>query len=84
MRWHFPENRKAEEASVLEQALKVNEEAHEVFIAALSKEGEMRILEEAWDAVQAIEGLFRKFPLRKVLAAKVRVKIKCMRRGDYR
>ena len=84
MRWLFPENKKAENASVLDQALKVREEANEVFSAALNHESEARILEEAMDNLQALEGLFRKFSRSKVLAAKARVVVKCARRGDYR
>lgn len=84
MRWLFPENKKAEAASKLDQALKVKEEGGEVFSAVLDNESDMRVLEETWDAIQAAEGLLRKFPVSKVMAAKARVIVKCTKRGDYR
>lgn len=84
MRWLFPRNKKAERASVLDQALKVREEGCETFSAALNKEGDRRIVEEALDTIQAAEGLLRKYPESLVLATKAKVKLKCMRRGDYR
>lgn len=84
MRWLFPDNKKAENASVLDQALKVREEGNETFSAALNKEGDRRIVEEALDTIQAAEGLLRKYPEGLVLATKAKVKLKCTRRGDYR
>lgn len=84
MRWLFPVNRKAEANSVLDQALKVREEGNETFSAALNNEGDSRIIEEALDTMQAVEGLLRKFPERKVALVRAKVVLKCKKRGDYR
>ena len=83
MRWLFPKNRKAEANSVLDQCLKIREEGNETFAAALNKEGDSRIIEEALDTMQTVEGLLRKFPVRKVAFVRVMVVVKCMKRGDY-
>lgn len=81
-RWRFPLNRKAAQNSEIRQADKCLEEAHEVFSAAVNNEGTMRLCEEAWDCIQACEGLLRKHPYVSAIAH-ARVVIKCMRRGDY-
>ena len=81
-RWRFPLNRKAVQSSEIRQADKCFEEASEVFSAAAHDEGALRVCEEAWDCIQACEGLLRKHPYVSAIAH-ARVAIKCMRRGDY-
>lgn len=81
-RWRFPPNRKAAQSSEVRQAIKLGEEASEVLDAVGNDEGALRVCEEAWDCIQACEGLLRKHPYVSAIAH-ARVVIKCMRRGDY-
>ena len=81
-RWRFPLNRKAAQSNEVRQAMKVGEEASEVLDAVSNDEGALRVCEEAWDCIQACEGLLRKHPYVSAIAH-ARVAIKCMRRGDY-
>lgn len=79
----FPANRRAEEATLKEQLLKVHEEALEAWQAYVDGEPEWRIIEELEDAHQALEGAERKFKMRDILVGRARVRIKCRHRGDY-
>lgn len=81
-RWRFPKNVKAAHNSEVRQVIKVGEEASELFDAVCRDESAMRLCEEAWDCIQACEGLLRKHPYVSAIAH-ARVVIKCMRRGDY-
>lgn len=79
----FPANRRAQEATLEEQLLKLCEEAREAYQAYVDGEPEWRIIEELEDARQALEGAERKFKERDILVGRVRVRIKCRHRGDY-
>lgn len=81
-RWRFPLNRKAAQSSEVRQVMKVCEEASEVMDAVTNDESALRVCEEAWDCIQACEGILRKHPCTSAIAH-ARVAIKCMRRGDY-
>lgn len=81
-RYNFPPNRAARAATELTQAAKVREEACEVLEAVAREEGPLRVCEEAWDCVQACEGILRKHPWH-AMVARARVAVKCHRRGDY-
>lgn len=81
-RWRFPPNRKAAQSSEVRQAIKLGEEASEVLDAVSNDESALRVCEEAWDCIQACEGVLRKHPCTSAIAH-ARVAIKCMRRGDY-
>ena len=82
--YRFPENAQAKAATANQQIRKILEEAKEVYWAWEELEPDERVIEETWDTINACEGLLRKFPLRKVLVGLVRVKIKCLQRGDYK
>lgn len=82
-KYTFPENQRAAHASRDKQAVKILEEATEVRLALEEGEPDCRVLEEAADCYQAIEGLFRKCRKIDVVRAIARVKIKCYNRGDY-
>lgn len=81
--YRFPANRRAQEATLKEQLLKVCEEAREAWQAYADGEPEWRIIEELEDAHQAIEGAERKFKPQDILVGRARVRIKCRHRGDY-
>lgn len=72
-----------EHQSMKHQAEKVLEEAYEVIKAVEDGEGELRILEECADVIQAVEGLQRFFCSSKVRHSFVKCAIKCRNRGDY-
>lgn len=81
-RWRFPKNAKAARNSEVRQAVKCREEASELFDAVCCDESAMRVCEEAWDCIQACEGILRKHPYVSAIAH-ARTVIKCWRRGDY-
>lgn len=81
-RWRFPKNAKAARNSEVRQAVKCREEASELFEAVCCDESAMRVCEEAWDCIQACEGILRKHPYVSAVAH-ARTVIKCWRRGDY-
>lgn len=81
--YRFPPNRRAEASTLCEQALKCAEEAGEVLQAVDDEEPESRVAEEAWDCIQACEGVLRKLPKMVVVLALAKTKVKCWRRGDY-
>ena len=78
----FPPNVQAREATMREQAAKVMEEASEVAEAAEGSDAG-HIAREAWDVVQAAEGILRKLPADTVERAHADVMLRCSRRGDY-
>ena len=57
----FPNNVRAYNATVREQAIKQIEEAKEVLAAIEDGESLERVLEEEYDLIQATEGFRRKF-----------------------
>ena len=79
----FPENQRAKRCSLGDQVQKLREEAQEVVDAFENGEGDARIIEEGWDVVQTVEGMFHKFPLCAVIVGFVRVLLKSAKRGDY-
>ena len=84
--YRFPHNNRAKGASREDQATCVLREAAELYAEA-SKEWSrldpLRIAEEAWDVINAAEGSLREIDAETALLAKARVKLKCLRRGDY-
>lgn len=82
--YRFPANKRAEAATLAGQLRKLLEECFEVLEAYEDNEGDVRIIEELWDVIQAAEGALRKFPLLAVLKGLAMVKIKSRQRGDYR
>lgn len=81
--YRFPSNKRAEQLKLLEQIEYVKSEVEEARQALLMKEGDARVIEELWDAMQTIEGALRKFPRKKVVIGLSCVKLKCRHRGDY-
>ena len=81
--YRFPSNRRAEKLKPLEQIEYVKGEAEELKEALLLGEGDMRVIEEAWDVIQTTEGVLRKFPTWMVVIGCARVKLKSWHRGDY-
>lgn len=81
--YDFPVNMRAARNTLREQALIAMGEVAEAFAAIENGESDMRILEELWDARQAIEGCMRRFPTHQVKVARAGVKLKCQSRGDY-
>lgn len=84
--YRFPHNRRAKEATREGQAAYVLREAAELYAEA-SKDwvqlDPQRVAEEAWDVIHTVEGVLREIDTETVIAAKARVKIKCLKRGDY-
>ena len=81
--YRFPANKKAREATLEQQARKVCEEADEVLMAVERAEGIDHLLEECFDVIHAVEGILRRYSMRRVFVAHARVLVKCMIRGDY-
>ena len=81
-RWRFPKNVKAYRSTEAAQATKIVEEAGEVFSAVRYGNSALHVCEEAWDCIQACEGILRKHPYVSAVAH-ARTVIKCWRRGDY-
>lgn len=81
--YRFSKNLRASKNDVGEQSLKCLEEAREVVQAVDDEEPACRVMEEAWDCIQACEGVLRKFPAMQVAKSLAMVKIKSLRRGDY-
>lgn len=81
MYW-FPKNKQAAMNKPLEQAQKVREEAKELEQAI--KEGDTdHILREAWDVIQAAEGVLRYFTADIIEMSWQNVFQRCGDRGDY-
>lgn len=83
----FPPNKKAYNATRIEQAEKASEEVQEI-IDALQEYGnqnlvDAHVIEECFDAIQAIEGVLRKYPEWLVKVVKTKTMLKCYSRGDY-
>lgn len=81
--YRFSKNIRASKNGVGEQSLKCLEEAREIVQAVNDGEPASRVIEEAWDCIQACEGVLRKFPSLSVARSLARVKIKSVKRGDY-
>lgn len=81
--YRFHKNLRASKNDVGEQSLKCLEEAREIVQAVNDGEPACRVMEEAWDCIQACEGVLRKFTALSVAKSFVMVKIKSARRGDY-
>lgn len=84
---HFPANRQAAVSSLADQMDKVEEEASELYDEVSRRiEGahnDFDLCREAWDVIQATEGILRKFPCSTVEDAKEAVVERCRNRGDY-
>lgn len=80
--YRFPANRQASELCVLDQIDKVLEEADEL-ADALHDGDDEHACREAWDVIQAAEGVLRKMPEEAVRLAHAAVMLRCSRRGDY-
>lgn len=74
------EDRKA----VSYQVAKAASEIDEVLDAIAEGDPDWRVLEELADVEHAIEGVQRMFPDSAVAKSRVRVRLKCSMRGDYR
>lgn len=81
-RWRFPLNRQAAECTLYEQMDKVCEEVAELDEATRSGDTAY-VCREAWDVVQAVEGILRRCPDHVVERARADVMLRCSRRGDY-
>lgn len=79
----FPENERAIRSTIAQQCEKVMEEALEVKVANEYGEGALRVCEEAFDGIVAVENLIRKFPESVQSAACYKVMAKGVERGDW-
>ena len=80
--YRFPANRQSAELDASSQLDKVFEEADE--LADALHEGDAdHACREAWDVIQAAEGILRKMPEAVVRRAHADVMLRCSRRGDY-
>ena len=80
--YRFPANKQAEAAQPLDQYGKIIEEADELADALIEQDAD-HACREAWDVIQAAEGVLRKFPEEAVRLAHAAVMLRCSRRGDY-
>lgn len=80
--YRFPENKQAAELDAASQLDKVLEEADELADALIEQDAD-HACREAWDVIQAAEGVLRKFPEEAVRLAHAAVMLRCSRRGDY-
>lgn len=80
--YRFPRNVQAMECTLYEQMDKVCEEVAELDEATRSGDT-AHVCREAWDVVQAAEGILRKMPEETVRRAHADVMLRCSRRGDY-
>lgn len=81
--FRFPENLQARMLDSSVQAAKVMEESEELSSAIDKAEGEFRSCCEAWDVIQAAEGILRKHSEDMVRLSHAEVMLRCSRRGDY-
>lgn len=81
--YRFPENQRAKKFTLGNQLEYLSGEVQEADDAWYYEEGDDRIIEELWDAMQTDEGALRKFAYSKVVAGYYRVLEKCEKRGDY-
>lgn len=79
--YRFPPNNMASDSGLACQAEKVMEEAAEAKSAVLAGLGESDIAHEAWDVIQAVEGVLREMPLEAVAKAHRDVVMRCMARA---
>ena len=80
--YRFPANRQAAELDAASQLDKVLEEADELADALHDGDAD-HACREAWDVIQAAEGVLRKMPEETVRLAHAAVMLRCSRRGDY-
>lgn len=80
--YRFPANRQAAELDAASQLDKVLEEADELADALHDGDAD-HACREAWDVIQAAEGVLRKHPEEAVRLAHAAVMLRCSRRGDY-
>lgn len=80
--YRFPPNSQAAECTLYEQMDKVCEEVAELDEATRSGDA-AHVCREAWDVIQAVEGILRRFPEAVVERARADVVLRCSRRGDY-
>lgn len=80
--YRFPRNVQAMECTLYEQMDKVCEEVAELDEATRSGDT-AHVCREAWDVIQAVEGILRKMPEETVRRARADVMLRCSRRGDY-
>jgi hypothetical protein len=85
MRYQFPKNYQAVNNSLYEQINKVREETTELReeIVGICNVNPQAVCREAWDVIQAAEGVLRKFPDVIVENAYDSVEMRCEVRGDY-
>ncbi len=81
--YRFERNRRAASCSDYEQIAKAFEEVCESFRAMSDGEEPFRVCEETWDAIQALEGILRRYPYETVEDAHAEVVRKSLERGDY-
>lgn len=80
--YRFPPNKQASGLDAASQLDKVLEEADELADALHDGDAD-HACREAWDVVQAVEGILRKMPEETVRLAHAAVMLRCSRRGDY-
>ena len=80
--YRFPANKQAAEKDSISQLDKVLEEADELADALHEGDAE-HACREAWDVIQAVEGILRRCPGHVVERARADVMLRCSRRGDY-
>lgn len=80
--YRFPPNKQAAGLDAASQLDKVLEEADELADALHDGDAD-HACREAWDVVQAVEGILRRCPDHVVERARADVMLRCSRRGDY-
>lgn len=80
--YRFPPNSQAAECALYEQMDKVYEEVAELDEATRAGDT-AHVCREAWDVIQAAEGILRRCPDHVVERARADVMLRCSRRGDY-
>lgn len=80
--YRFPRNVQAAECTLYEQMDKVYEEVAELE-EAMRAGDTSHVCREAWDVVQAAEGILRRCPDAVVERAHADIMLRCSRRGDY-
>lgn len=80
--YRFPPSKQAAGLDAASQLDKVLEEADELADALHEGDAE-HACREAWDVIQAVEGILRRFPDHVVERARADVMLRCSRRGDY-
>lgn len=81
--YNFPKHADAGRETLQQAMSKVSEESHELMFAVLDGEGEDSVIEEALDTMHACETLLRRYPAKRVKAARDAVIEKNRKRGYY-